>query len=298
MTVELLAPAKLNLALEITGRRPDGYHELVTVMQTIDLCDRVRVSNAPELVLAVGGSAERGVPREGGRNLAFMAARALATATGDKHHGARIELDKRIPAGMGLGGGSTDAAAVLRGLNRLWGLGFSDDRLCEVGATVGSDVPFFVVAGSALVTGRGERVEPLPDGLEMPLSLFVADAVLEDKTRHMYGLVGPQDYSDGHKARSVAESLRNGAPVTPSHMVNAFDAHVHEAFEQVGEAMALCREAGVPVLTSGSGPGFFAPVLLENLPPHLVRELERAWGVKVLSCRTLGRGEALTVREV
>src|SRR5690606_28838091 len=100
---------------------------------------------------------------------------------GDAGLGAHIEIEKHIPAGMGLGGGSTDAAAVLRGLNHLWRLGFGDDRLCEVGARLGSDVPFFIVAGSALVTGRGEHVEALPDGAAMSLTLFVSDVEVEEK---------------------------------------------------------------------------------------------------------------------
>ena len=153
MTIEVLAAAKLNLALEITGRRPDGYHELVSVTQSIDLCDRVRVSEAPVLELSVEGDEMRGVPREGPRNLAFAAAQALAEAAGEAEPGAHIELEKRIPAGAGLGGGSTDAAAVLRALNQFWRLGLTNEQLCEVGARIGSDVPACIVGGAALVAG-------------------------------------------------------------------------------------------------------------------------------------------------
>jgi 4-diphosphocytidyl-2-C-methyl-D-erythritol kinase len=296
--LEALAPAKLNLTLEITGRRPDGYHAIVSVMQTLDLCDRVRVSEAAGLELAVAGEAARGVPGEGPGNLAFAAAQALAKAADDAGLGARIELEKRIPAGMGLGGGSADAAAVLRALNRLWGLGFSVERLCEVGARLGSDVPFCVVGGSALVTGVGERVEPLPDMAPMALTLFMPDVELEDKTRRMYGLVTPADYRDGGRSRSVAESLRAGRPIAGSELVNAFDRHVGSVVEAAGRAMALCREAGLPVMTCGSGPGFYAPTPFEAVPGLLVRRLEGEWGVKTIACRTLSRAEATAVREV
>ena len=298
MTLELIAPAKLNLALEVTGRRPDGYHDLVSVMQSVDLCDRVRLSEALVLELSVEGDQLRGVPREGPRNLAFAAAQALAEAAGDAELGAHIELEKHIPAGMGLGGGSTDAAAVLRGLNRLWALNYTDERLCEVGARVGSDVPFCIIAGACLVTGRGEHVEGLPDTPAMPLTLFAPDVAVEDKTRRMYAAMSPADYSDGHKARVLAESIRRGLPLASSDLVNAFDAHVRAMVAPVAGAIALCRDAGLAVFACGSGPGFFSPVPFETMPPLLARELARDWGVRAIACRTLGRAEATAIREV
>jgi 4-diphosphocytidyl-2-C-methyl-D-erythritol kinase len=298
MTLELIAPAKLNLALEITGRRPDGYHELVSVMQTVDLCDRVRISEAPVLELSLAGDELRGVPREGPRNLAFAAAQALAAAAGDAELGAHIELEKHIPAGMGLGGGSADAAAVLRGLNRFWGLDLGDDRLCEIGAGVGSDVPFCVVGGASLVTGRGEHVEALPDGAGLDLTLFLPGVEVEDKTRRMYAGVTPSDYTDGQKARILAESIRRGLPPVSSDLVNAFDARLRAMVETVAGAMALCRDAGLAVFACGSGPGFFSLTPFHALPPMLTRELDQDWGVRTIPCRTLGRPEAIAMREV
>jgi 4-diphosphocytidyl-2-C-methyl-D-erythritol kinase len=297
VTLEVLAPAKLNLALEVLGRRPDGYHEIVSVIHSLDLCDRVRVSEAPVLELSVEGEELRGVPREGPRNLAFAAAQALANAARKPILGAHIELEKRIPVGMGLGGGSTDAAAVLRGLNRLWRLGMSEADLCDVGATLGSDVPCCIVSGACLVTGRGEQVEPLPDSAAA-LTLFVCDVEMEHKTQRMYGMVEPGDYTDGHKARVLGECLRRGLPISASDLVNTFDPHVRAAFEPAGRAMALCRDAGVPVFACGSGPGFYTPTPFEALPPLLARELEHDWGVRAIACRTLGRAEATSMREV
>jgi 4-diphosphocytidyl-2-C-methyl-D-erythritol kinase len=298
MSLELLAPAKLNLTLEITGRRPDGYHDIVSLMQTIDLCDRVRLDEAQVIELSIDGDELRGVPREGPRNLAFAAAQALASAAGDASLGAHIELDKHIPAGMGLGGGSTDAAAVLRGLNRLWGLGLTNDELGEVGASVGSDVAFFVHAGSCLVSGRGDQVEALPDGEDMPLTLFLPEVDLEDKTRRMYGRIESADYSDGRRGRVAAESVRRGLPLASTDLVNAFDPHVRAAVPAVAGAMALCREEGLAVMACGSGPGFYTVARYDTLPPLLARELERDWGVRTLASRTLRRLEALAVREV
>src|SRR3990172_8418635 len=141
MPIELIAPAKVNLALEVTGRRPDGYHELVSVAQTIDLADPVVLDLATTIELEVAGEKLLGVPLEGPRNLAYRAALSLppvapAAGGGRAHLGARIRLEKEIPAGMGLGGGSSDAAAVLRGLNRLWRLDLPLDALVRVAAGV------------------------------------------------------------------------------------------------------------------------------------------------------------------
>jgi 4-diphosphocytidyl-2-C-methyl-D-erythritol kinase len=297
MTLELIAPAKLNLVLEVTGRRADGYHGVASVMQTITLADTVRLEEAASIDLEVTGEALQGVPREGPRNLAFRAAHALSEAVGRVGLGARVVLEKRIPAGMGLGGGSSDAAAVLRGLNRLWKLHLPDDRLLAVAASVSSDVAFFVHGGTALATGRGELIEPLPDCAPMELTLFVSEAEIEDKTRRMYATLTPADFTDGHKARVAAESVRRALPLAETDLHNAFDRHIAEMAPPLAGAMALCRDAGLAVLAAGSGPGFFSPEPLAEMPPLLLRELERDWGVRAIACRTLSRAEATALRE-
>jgi 4-diphosphocytidyl-2-C-methyl-D-erythritol kinase len=298
VALELIAPAKLNLVLEVTGRRSDGYHDIASVMQTIDLADRVRLDLAPAIEIDVGGEELLGVPREGPRNLAFSAAHALAEAARRPDLGVRIELEKRIPAGMGLGGGSSDAAAVLRGLNRLWGLELPAAALADVAATVGSDVAFFLQGGAALVTGRGEIVEPLPDAGALELTLFVSELDLEDKTRRMYAMLSPADVTDGRKAHVLAESVRRGLPLSETDLHNAFDRHVAEAAPPLGGAMSLCRDAGLAVLAAGSGPGFFTPAPLTDIPSMLLRELDRDWGVRAVACRALSRAEATALREV
>src|SRR4030095_15648920 len=170
----LNAAAKINLMLEVLGRRNDGYHEIVTVMQTVDLSDRLVVEHADVLEPLTPAS---DVPTDG-TNLALRAAVALRDRAGVSR-GARITLEKRIPVAAGLGGGSADAAAVLVGLNRLWGLRWSSARLAGVAGALGVDVPFFLHAGAgaggarggvvpcsprgggARGTGRGGRLEPL-----------------------------------------------------------------------------------------------------------------------------------------
>ena len=298
MKLELIAPAKLNYVLEITGRRQDGYHDIVSLMQTISIADRVVLSDAPDIEIEVTGEELLGVPLEGPRNLAYAAAHALAEATGLSDTGVHIELDKQVPAGMGLGGGSSDAAAVLRGLNRLWDLQLTHAELTAIGAAIGSDVPFFIAGGSALVTGRGERVEPLADVEPRRLTLFVSEIEIEDKTRRMYSMITPSDFSDGRRAHVAADSVRRGLSLAESEFYNAFDRHIGRVAAPLGGAMMLCREAGLAVLAAGSGPGFFSPTPRDELPELLLHELERDWGVRALDCRSLSRDEAISVREL
>ena len=166
--IALEAFAKVNRSLVVLGRRPDGYHEIDTLFQTIDLSDEIRFEEDRSLSLSAGGI---DLP-EGGENLVVRAAHALSEHAGVVR-GARIRLWKRIPVGAGLGGGSADAAATLLGLNALWRLERSADDLCAIAATVGSDVPFFLHGGRARGTGRGERIEPLPDRASECLVLFL-----------------------------------------------------------------------------------------------------------------------------
>ena len=152
----LEAHAKINLTLEVLGVRSDGYHDLRSVVVPVPLHDDVVLEPADGVSVGMPGD----LPQE--KNLAWRAAQALRRATGCTQ-GVRIRIVKRIPAGAGLGGGSADAAAVLTGLNELWGLGLTQSRLCEIGATVGSDVPALALGGAVLMEGRGERVTPLAD---------------------------------------------------------------------------------------------------------------------------------------
>ena len=158
-TMVVEAHAKVNLTLEVLGVRPDGYHDLRSVVAPIPLHDDVELSPAPDGEISAGEIA--GVPAES--NLVVRAARALAAAAGCRK-GTRIRVTKRIPMGAGLGGGSADAAAVINGLNAMWNLNLPVERLCEIGAEVGSDVPALVLGGFVLMEGRGERVTRIAPG--------------------------------------------------------------------------------------------------------------------------------------
>lgn len=171
--VEVFAPAKLNLFLEVLGKRPDGFHEIETVMTRVSLYDTLTLSSDPsgrltlvnELNVAalpppgLAEPAEKRLP-DGASNIVVRALEALRQAAGVEH-GAQVRLVKRIPLAAGMAGGSTDAAAALTAANIAWNLNWPTARLAEVAATLGSDIPYFFTPGPALCTGRGERVEPL-----------------------------------------------------------------------------------------------------------------------------------------
>ena len=158
----LIAPAKINLYLEIIGDRPDGYHELAMLLQSIDLADRVDLRlNGTQAIRVHCDEPE--VPLDKS-NLAYKAAALMAEEFSEaysRYGGVEISIQKRIPIGAGLAGGSTDAAAVLVGLNLMWSLGLTQSELQELGGRLGSDVPFCIVGGTAIATGRGEQLSSL-----------------------------------------------------------------------------------------------------------------------------------------
>ena len=182
--ITLACPAKVNLSLRIHGRRRDGFHEVSSVLQTVDLSDLLtvrRVDPGHPLELIVPGG---GAPADDS-NLVMAAARAFFETVGQPARGVRFELEKRIPAGSGLGGGSSDAAAALIALQELWGAPLSAEGLEAAAAEVGSDVPFFLAGGTVLATGRGEKLLLLEDVDETPV--VVAVPAVEVSTAEIYG---------------------------------------------------------------------------------------------------------------
>ncbi|HEY3066891.1 MAG TPA: 4-(cytidine 5'-diphospho)-2-C-methyl-D-erythritol kinase [Methylomirabilota bacterium] len=247
----LRAAAKVNLALEILRRRDDGYHEIVTVMQAIDLTDRLVLEEHDSVELE---SLSPDVPTDG-TNLAVRAAVALRDAAGTKR-GVRVRLDKRIPVAAGLGGGSTDAAAVLIGLNRLWGLRWPGDRLAAVAETLGMDVPFFLRGGTALATGRGERLTPVRGG---SLALVLVNPKIGVSAAEAYGRVQPTMYSDGARARTMVAALATRRPIrAAAALYNTLEAPVGRTVPQVQQMKAALMAAGaLGAVMSGSGPTVF-----------------------------------------
>jgi 4-diphosphocytidyl-2-C-methyl-D-erythritol kinase len=276
----LRTSAKVNLTLEVLGRRADGYHEIATVMQAVDLSDRITLEDADDLELR---TAAPGVPTDG-RNLAVRAAAALRQAAGVEG-GVRITLDKHIPVAAGLGGGSTDAAAVLLGLNRLWRLRWPLERLDEVAAALGSDVPFFLRGGAALATGRGEKVEPLRG---RSLGLVLVNPKFPSSTAEMYARVTPAMYTDGGATRALAGSLGRSAARVAASLYNGLEAAAAGALPQIARMRAALLAAGaLGAVMSGSGPTVFGVARsfeqARQIRARVARGSWECWAVRTLT---------------
>lgn len=275
------AAAKVNLALEVLRRRADGYHELATVLQTVDLSDRLALEDAEEIELRTSSPA---VPADT-TNLAVKAALALREATGARR-GVRITLEKLIPVAAGLGGGSADAAAVLLGLNRLWGLRWPTARLDEVAVTLGMDVPFFLRGGVALATGRGERLTPLAGS---GLALVLVNPRIAASTAEVYGRVTPAMYSDGSRTRALVAALRSRrATRIAASLYNGLEVAVGPAYPQVGQMEAALLAAGaLGAAMSGSGPTVFGVARswehARQIQGRVARGSWECWAVRTLS---------------
>jgi 4-diphosphocytidyl-2-C-methyl-D-erythritol kinase len=250
--VVLMTPAKVNLTLEVLGPRADGYHELASVFATIDLRDRVRVAPWRALDVRIAPA----VGAVAGDDLASRAVRALADASA-RPALAHVRVRKRIPVASGLGGGSSDAGAVLRGLARAWRLDGID--LTPVAARVGSDVPFFVSgAAYALVRGRGELVEALP----APEPFWIALVQLREHVSTALVFAAHRgNPSDGARTAKLAKALRD-RKVTVAIIREAIHNDLSEAAERVAPAIADARKTaagmGIDLAMSGSGPSLFA----------------------------------------
>jgi 4-diphosphocytidyl-2-C-methyl-D-erythritol kinase len=248
----MYAPAKVNLVLEVLGKDND-YHRISSIVQSIDLCDVLNFELDDDLHF------ECDVPGLQFDNLVTKAAILLKESTGCDL-GARIELRKRIPWAVGLGGGSSDAAAALLALDELWGLRLSVSQLIRLASGLGSDVPFFIHQGAALVEARGERVTPLS---ALPGACFVLVVPplpkMPDKTRQMYGNLRVADFTGGEFTERALSSLRKGSPMDRSLMFNVFETVAFEFFPRLGQYRDIMEEAGAPgAYVAGSGPCLFS----------------------------------------
>ncbi len=267
------AHAKINLTLEVLGKRSDGFHNLVTVMMTVDLHDSLTVCEAENLHMESDG----GIPAE--HNLVMLAAKELRAQAG-LTAGAAFSLVKRIPESAGLGGGSSDAAAALRALNQLWKLGLSIEELAEIGASVGSDVPFLVHEGTALVQGRGEHVTPLPMPAIDRVLILSPDIGIENKTRALFSQMTPSRYTRGALSHKLAARIRAGHDAPSEFFFNAFNDIAPEVFAGWSQYRDVLAGMGAREITlSGAGPSMFTvpPVKELGTTWHLLLERTRGW---------------------
>jgi 4-diphosphocytidyl-2-C-methyl-D-erythritol kinase len=278
----LRTAAKVNLVLEVLGKRDDGYHEIATVMQAVDLFDRLTVEGAEGLTLEC---TDPSLPTDG-RNLIVRAARMLAEAAG-VGRGARITLDKRIPVAAGLGGGSSDAAATLWALNRLWGLRWSRARLGGIAERLGMDVPFFLGTGRAVATGRGERLTPLPGAGGYALVLVNPNVPLA--TREVYGRVPAGWTAELRSTPRMVEALRTRSPRTVAGaLANSLEAMVEPVVPAVRQMKSALLAAGaLGAVMSGSGPTVFGVARSLDHARQIRGRVNRAgwscWAVRTLS---------------
>lgn len=269
----VLAPAKLNLHLEVLGKRPDGYHEIESLLVTISLADRVRFRHRDEGTLVVCDDASVG-PTE--HNLVQRALDLVRQESG-RDEPLEVTLDKRIPAGAGLGGGSSDAASTILGLNQWWRLGWDRERMADLGARLGSDVPFFFFAPAAITRGRGERVTACSMG--RPLEFVVVTPRQRLSTAEVFA----QLRLDGQivPIEPIADALQRGD-------LGGMATRLHNRLQ--GVSLGLCeplreihREAAtwpcMGHLMTGSGSSYFALCESRSQAESLGRQIEQhGWG--------------------
>ena len=280
--IALQAYAKINLTLEVIGRRRDGYHEVASIMQTIDIRDTVSLEPAPDLSLSCDDRA-----LETPDNLALTAARMLRDESG-YGGGAHIDIRKAIPTAAGLGGGSSDAAATLRGLNRLWGLDMPMAQLEAIGARVGSDVPFLLTGGTAIALGRGERIRRLPpanvDWL-VTLTPRIAHAGRRaSKTAALYDALTPDSYTRGALTRKLEARIRGEGDVPPQFLFNAFDDVARRAYPGIERYRAVFGGLGArEIHLTGAGPTMYALMPRRELGTaiHLLLRNAHGWDARL-----------------
>ena len=256
--ITVSAPAKINLTLEVLGKWADGYHEIRSVIQTISLCDSLSFEPADSFEFK-SDSAE------------WVAEKSLVSKASDwlkkessTVKGAIISVKKRIPLLAGLGGDSSDAAATLRGLNQLWGLGLTREQLIPLARQLGSDVAFFLYGGTALVEGRGEIVTPLPPLLHRWVVVAVPPVPRQPgKTRQLYESLEPGHYTDGQITQKLVAEIRAGREFSTSLLFNTFENVALAHFSGLDVSRRhMVKMGATNVLLAGSGPALFT--LLED----------------------------------
>ncbi len=253
--MKIEAPAKINLGLDVLCRRPDGYHEVDMIMQTIDLFDTVTIEKTAEPGITLSTN-KPGLPNDEG-NLAYKAAKLLLETCGEKDAGVRIHIEKRIPMAAGLAGGSTDCAAVLSGMNTLFSFGLSMERLMELGKTLGADVPYCLLQGTARSQGIGEKLTPLPKMMRCPV--LIAKPGVSVSTKAVYeGLRLNEETAHPDIDALEQDIRRQDLAALAKDMGNLLATVTEELHPVIKEIRALMESHGaLRAMMSGSGPTVF-----------------------------------------
>lgn len=282
------APAKINLTLDVLYKRPDNFHEVEMVMTTVDLADRIGLTSRPDGVIEIISS-DRFVPNDH-RNFAYQAAQLLKDTYGVKE-GVSILIEKEIPIAAGLAGGSSDAAATLRGLNELWQLNLSMDTLAELGAKIGSDVSFCVYGGTALATGRGEKIK----ALAAPPSCWVvlAKPKIGVSTADIYGGLKLENVEHPQTAKMLEAITNDDYELLCSSVGNVLESVTFKLHPEVVTIKEQMQRFGADaVLMSGSGPTVFGLVDSEIRVGRIYNGL-RGFCEEVYAVRLLGERNTL-----
>jgi len=247
----ILAPAKLNLTLEVLARRPDGYHEIRSVIQTISLCDRLTFRASPSVDIRTDS------PQWSAEKSLVSRAVNLVQETAGVTRGITIDVESRIPLISGLRGDSSAAAATLRGLNECWELNLPEEKLFELAAQLGSDVPFFLHGGTAVVQGRGEVLTQLPPLPRHWVVLVMPDVPrLPGKTAKLYASLSSSHFTNGRITEQLVKELKEGRE--PSTLFNTFENVTFARGAELKVYRDHIRKLGAShVHLAGSGPALF-----------------------------------------
>src|SRR4030065_1903878 len=265
------APAKINLVLEVLGKRDDGYHEIRSLVQTISLCDVISFERAD--VISLECTEPSLLTFE---NLVVQAAE-LSKMTSGYEKGVKIKLEKKIPWDAGLGGGTSDGATTLLALNEIWELKLTTSDLVKLAARLGSDVPFFIHGGTALIQGRGERITPLVSLVPRWFVLMIPPLPkISNKTQRLYSRLNARHFTNGQLVDRAVKIWSKDKQIAPSLFFNAFDRVAFDAFPGLEDYWRRFEEAGAKnIHLVGSGPALFAPVDSEAQAKEMQRRLQQ-----------------------
>ncbi len=267
--IKILSPAKINIGLRVLRKREDGYHDIETIFHEVKFFDEIEMEISDEIEFETDSDE---IPL-GFDNLCLKAVRIFFESFGI-HSGVKIYLKKRIPVGAGLGGGSSNSASVLKGLNILFGVGADDDLLCELGSLIGSDVPFFIKGGIAYATGRGEVIEPIY--IEIPYKVVLVYPNVKISTAWAYGNLKLKNHDGKESLKKILIENINRPEKLRELIENDFEGLVFSFYPKVGEVKRKLYELGsVFSLMSGSGSAVFG--FFDEIDNKKIDEISRAF---------------------